>query len=474
MKMRWSVVVAGVVSAQVLVFSQGLVFGQTESSEREVAYDHARAPRVQSLTPEHGAVGLDPTVDEIRVTFDMPMSRSGYSFVGSGPDMPLSSAAPWWEDAYTCVMPVRLKPNQAYHLSLNSERFQNFKSVWQVSSVPKVWEFSTGGSSAVARSPAEQQKVNLASLDALCDAMRRRYSYFDTRGVDWEKVFSEHRRDIVESATTEKWLLRTAGMLNVSRDLHLSLKYEGQVAPAFTRGVSPNVHWASIRKVLPTVSAVNGQVALGVSADGIGYVLIKSWDSAYRSELRAVQDFLARTHDAKVMILDVRFNRGGSESLAKEVAAWFVTEPRVYATHAYRRGTGPDDFTPVRKRVIEPNPPEKRFSGPVVVLMGRANISSCEAFLLMMKQAPNATLMGERSYGSSGNPQPIYLPNGVKLMLPSWKSMTPDGVMIEGVGIEPDVIFEGHDVQWSLEDPILDVALEHLRSGQVSNSSSGG
>ena len=71
--------------------------------------------------------------------------------------------------------------------------------------------------------------------------------------------------------------------------------------------------------------------------------------------------------------------------------------------------------------------------------MGPASMSSCESFLLMMKQVPGCTLVGQRSYGSSGNPQPVDLGNGVTAFVPSWKDLRPDGTCLEGEGVEPDV-----------------------------------
>ena len=65
-------------------------------------------------------------------------------------------------------------------------------------------------------------------------------------------------------------------------------------------------------------------------------------------------------------------------------------------------------------------------------------MSSNEAFLLMMRAA-GATLVGETSGGSSGNPRRYPLPNGMQIVLPQWQSLTPDGAMIEGVGITPDI-----------------------------------
>ncbi|KPK50768.1 MAG: hypothetical protein AMK72_01320 [Planctomycetes bacterium SM23_25] len=66
-------------------------------------------------------------------------------------------------------------------------------------------------------------------------------------------------------------------------------------------------------------------------------------------------------------------------------------------------------------------------------------MSSCESFLLMMKQVPGSRLLGARSYGSKEDPKPHDLGNGVTVYLPSWQDLMPDGKLLESVGVEPDV-----------------------------------
>ena len=90
-------------------------------------------------------------------------------------------------------------------------------------------------------------------------------------------------------------------------------------------------------------------------------------------------------------------------------------------------------------------------------------MSSCEAFLLMMKQVPGAVLVGGRSYGSSGNPKPFDLGIGVTVFLPSWKAMLPDGTVFEGIGIKPDIEVKTTSTELAARDPVLEAALKALR-----------
>ncbi len=82
---------------------------------------------------------------------------------------------------------------------------------------------------------------------------------------------------------------------------------------------------------------------------------------------------------------------------------------------------------------------------------------------MMMKQVPGCKLVGENSYGSSGNPKAATLSNGVTVYLPSWKSMTPGGELFEGVGIAPDIEVKMTATDFMSRDPVLDAALKLLR-----------
>jgi len=426
--------------------------------------DHARVPRVKSVTPPVGADDVDPGLDEIRVTFDMSMSRDGYSFVGGGPHFPGGAGAPYWVDAYTCALPVKLRPNWEYRFGINSPRFKNFRSVWLVPAEPFECRFKTAGLGSERLEPAKQHALNIQSLDALIDALRGKYSYFDLRSVRWEQLFAKHRADIVAAETTQDWVHRVAKMLAVVNDIHMALSFDGQVVPTAALRSPLNFDWRSVRAIIPSVTRLNKSVAAGVTNDGMGYVLIRTWSADAASDIRAVSGWLESHRSVPGLVIDVRPNGGGSEMLARSVAAWFVDEQRVYAKHTYRRGPGPNDFTPVRERAITPNDAPDRYHGPVAVLMGRHNVSSCEAFLLMMRQAKRAVLIGETSYGSSGNPQAVFLPNGVKAMLPSWKAMTADGRCFEEVGIKPDIEVACDGVDFAHSDPVLTRALQWLRS----------
>ena len=69
------------------------------------------------------------------------------------------------------------------------------------------------------------------------------------------------------------------------------------------------------------------------------------------------------------MIVDLRFNGGGDELLARAVAARFVDKKRVYSINQYRDGPKHDQLGPKLEREVEPR-------GPSVILTALASFET--------------------------------------------------------------------------------------------------
>ncbi|OGV66547.1 MAG: hypothetical protein A3K19_23830 [Lentisphaerae bacterium RIFOXYB12_FULL_65_16] len=103
-------------------------------------------PVVTEMVPANGATGVDPRTTELRITFSVPMA-GGFSWTGGGPEYPAGPEGEgphWTEDQRTCVLPVRLEPDHAYRLGLNSRSHNNFQSAAGVPLDPVVYTFRTG------------------------------------------------------------------------------------------------------------------------------------------------------------------------------------------------------------------------------------------------------------------------------------------------------------------------------------------
>ncbi|MBK8978792.1 MAG: DUF4932 domain-containing protein [Planctomycetes bacterium] len=105
----------------------------------------ANTPHVVSTEPVDSSRDVDPATDRIVVTFDRPMRDGSWSVVGGGPRFPELIGEPSYDDARRVLtIRVRLAPERAYELSLNSERFQGFRSAEGVPLEPVRLTFRTG------------------------------------------------------------------------------------------------------------------------------------------------------------------------------------------------------------------------------------------------------------------------------------------------------------------------------------------
>jgi C-terminal processing protease CtpA/Prc len=76
---------------------------------------------------------------------------------------------------------------------------------------------------------------------------------------------------------------------------------------------------------------------------------------------------------------------------------------------------------------------------PIVILIGRNTASAAEDFLVFLDSIENITLVGEPTFGSTGQPLNFDLPGGGKARVCTKRDYYPDGREFVGYGIQPDV-----------------------------------
>ncbi|MHC4575720.1 MAG: S41 family peptidase, partial [Planctomycetota bacterium] len=307
---------------------------------------------------------------------------------------------------------------------------------------------------------------NSQAVKQLRQAMDDKYSYRDLRGVDWNEMFKRYGPLMERAKTPREFAKVAARMLGRARDMHVWVKIDGETIGVFKRKVRLNYNMDVIKEAVPDWRDRNEFISTGHFRDDVGYIMIRSWKAETAEAVEPVFEALRDFANAPGLIIDVRPNGGGSETLAREVAGCFVNGPVLYAKHVNRSMDSPGGFGKVRERVLKPNKAGPKYRGRIAVLMGPANMSSCEVFLLMMKRVPNCTLIGARSYGSSGNPKPVELGNGVTVWLPSWKALRPDGTCFEGQGVKPDILVRTGRMRSRRRDRVLEAALKSLREPQ--------
>jgi carboxyl-terminal processing protease len=175
----------------------------------------------------------------------------------------------------------------------------------------------------------------------------------------------------------------------------------------------------------------------------IGYLRIPGFnDPNFEKSALA---FVRNHSKAKCLIIDVRGNGGGStpyelirELMDRPWRDWTTFTPSLVAL--YRAQGKPPAPLRIESRSYLPRP--EAFAGRLLLLIDRFSCSACEDFIMALKDNGRATLLGEKTEGSSGQPYFLNLGNGLSLLVGAARYSFPDGSPFEGQGIKPTIPVE--------------------------------
>jgi C-terminal processing protease CtpA/Prc len=202
--------------------------------------------------------------------------------------------------------------------------------------------------------------------------------------------------------------------------------------------------------------------------DGVWYIRIANFeDPAMADEFLGLIDAIDEDKETG-LIFDMRFCLGGrgdvSEAMIGALIDSSVSSPHWKYPHyvAAHRNWGRDPEWSTAKHIIPPRE-GKRFMGPVVILTSGTASSTAEDFVISLREAGRALLVGERTAGSAGNPLSRSLPGGGQFEMATFRAYLPDGGEYIGIGVKPDVEIAPtiEDIRGG-EDVVLERGLEVL------------
>ena len=166
---------------------------------------------------------------------------------------------------------------------------------------------------------------------------------------------------------------------------------------------------------------------------GIGYLRLTQFgDNVYPDMKKALEDLQAK--GMKGLIFDLRSNPGGELGQSIKIASMFIEKGKIVST---RQKKGEES---IYTR-------EGKYFGdfPMVVLINGGSASASEIVSGALKDHKRATLIGEKSFGKGSVQTLLPLPDGDGIKITIAKYYTPNGISIDGTGIEPDTKIEDKD-----------------------------
>lgn len=295
------------------------------------------------------------------------------------------------------------------------------------------------------------------------------FAFFDVRDVDWQSAYEPYRPMITPETTEEELFSILQEMVAPLGDGHVSIiapfnYYTALKTPGWLEGMSeeelPEVALSAITPYLidePRYAA-DEVILYGNVAENVGYINITAFEVSDTDMLaEAMTDLLAEFANVKAIIIDIRLNPGGDDTMGMFIAGHFTDDRHLVS----RKSVWFEDaFHSIMEVYVEPTT-DAPFTGDVYLLTSRMSLSAAETFTLAMKTLPNVTIVGESTNGMLSDSWFVVLPNGWAGTLSNEQYLSDGGVVYEGVGVPPDIemLITAEDFAAG-HDPILESVLE--------------
>lgn len=161
-------------------------------------------------------------------------------------------------------------------------------------------------------------------------------------------------------------------------------------------------------------------------AGGVGYI---RFNPCFAPQQEQVIEALKSMADAPGMVLDLRGNPGGSGAVAMGLTRHLVREAIDLGTMKTRRDS-------IRFFV---NPDDQPYAGPLVVIVDGSTGSTAEILSGGLQAIGRARVVGRTSMGAALPSIFEKLPHGWRLQTVTADFRLPDGQLVEGKGVVPDV-----------------------------------
>ena len=189
-------------------------------------------------------------------------------------------------------------------------------------------------------------------------------------------------------------------------------------------GVDGILYFDIVREIIKV-----NPISFKVLEDEIGYIKIQTFNSNTEEYLRKALDEFDSKGITK-LIIDVRYNPGGSLEQVVDVAKHFVPNKGPIVHIDYKK---PED-----KQTYYSDIEDSKYQ--LVVLVNEWSASASEIFAGAIQDSKAGTIIGVKTFGKGTVQQLIPLKKGGAMKLTMAKYLTPSGVAIDGVGIKPDIV----------------------------------
>ncbi len=186
--------------------------------------------------------------------------------------------------------------------------------------------------------------------------------------------------------------------------------------------------------------------------DGLVYIRLSFFNEKTAEEMRKA---LAQANGmkAKGIVLDLRNNPGGLLNAATEVVDMFVDSGVIVGMKGR--------FERANEVIYATKGTQTRL--PVVVLVNEGSASASEIVSGALKDLKRAKIVGKKTFGKGSVQTLFHLSDGSAMFITIARYYTPSGLVIDHVGLKPDLVVEGEPKRDHKKDVQLQKAIQELK-----------
>ncbi len=326
------------------------------------------------------------------------------------------------------------------------------------------------------------------NFEVLWNTFDNHYAFFKERNIDWKKV-KEHYLPIIKNIKSDKELYHVfIEILKPFNDGHIKLDVPDSLQSKNREEKKPekkktkkDLTMDIINSYVNNLKSYNNSVIQWglIKNSKTGYILItdmndfsnyvsspnlskkefkleyekvlktKSGIQQLNDELNGV-DFVMNTilkdlANSKSVIIDLRFNGGGYETVALKLLSYFIDQPKHILSIKARKDNG---FTKEQKYTLKPI--QNHYTGNVYLLTSNRTASAAEIFALGTLAYPKIKRYGSSTEGIFSEILWKNLPNGWEFSLSNevYSDSNGNGYEISGVPVNYDMNYSKNRIEF--------------------------